>query len=329
MNLRDATPEVLAMGEIDFIGHIIPHYWFKNIRFENGKVDLVSINILSEICYWYRPTIRKDEATGQPMPMEKKFHSDALQRNKSDLADLFGLTERQVQESLARLEKLGLITRDYRTVKSALGIISSNVLYIKIHPEKIKAISIQIIHSYDVQTSYPSRSNVIPTTLERHTYTENTAKSSKEKKKKNAALPAIEFNRETSQFENISDADMLDWQALFPGIDISRELLLMRQWLLDPSNPKRDGNRTFITNWLKKPVKNDQKRPSKLATQETLPKTQPIIDEGQNVPYNEAIAILRKSQGEDEFLYYLMRVSDPSHYHNYMNSKTSQAETDK
>jgi hypothetical protein len=74
-------------------------------------------------------------------------------------------------------------------------------------------------------------------------------KNTDRKKKKKSAC-AILFNRETSQFENIADTDKLEWQTIYPNVDIDRELLKMRQWLLDPKNPHRDGNRTFVNSWL-------------------------------------------------------------------------------
>lgn len=185
---KNLTPEVEAIGQLNFEGNIIPHLWYQNIKFENGKADLISITILAEILYWYRPTYEKDERSGKLISIRKKFKADALQKNKMDLAEQFGLSERQVKDSLARLEWLGLIERDYRTITKD-GLKMANVLFIKIKPDRIKEITFSETPS-DVRTSYPTRSNVGGSTAERHTNTKNTAKTSldikkeKEKEKK-------------------------------------------------------------------------------------------------------------------------------------------------
>ncbi len=184
-NTKSITSEVYEIGKLHFEGNITPHCWYENIRFENGKVDLVSITILSEIVYWYRPTYIKDEMTGQVISANKKFKGDALQKSKQALADQFGLTERQVKDSLLRLEEKGLITRDYRTLSIVGGAKLSNVLYIKIHPKNIEKISFNERQTYDVSTSDPQRSNETPMTFERHTYTKNTTKIST----KNTSIP--------------------------------------------------------------------------------------------------------------------------------------------
>src|SRR5688572_6230681 len=93
--------------------NVIPHSWYSSIKFPNGKVDLISITILSEILYWYKPTYTRDEVSGKLLQVDKKFQGDSLQKSKTALADQFGLTERQVKESLQRLEEMGLIKRDY------------------------------------------------------------------------------------------------------------------------------------------------------------------------------------------------------------------------
>ncbi len=185
--------EVLEMGRMHLEGNIIPHSWYEKIKFENGKVDLVSIILLSEIIYWYRPTYVRDEVSGKVIATHKKFKADSLQKSKQALADQFGLTERQVKDSLLRLEQLGLITRDYRTINTATGMRIPNVLFIKIHPKKIEEISFIERQPCDVETSYPRRSNVIPPTLKRHTYTENTTKNTKEEREE-AAPPAISIS---------------------------------------------------------------------------------------------------------------------------------------
>ena len=45
-------------------GNIIPNTWYKSIRYENGKPNLIAITLLSDIVYWYRPQEKRDERTG-------------------------------------------------------------------------------------------------------------------------------------------------------------------------------------------------------------------------------------------------------------------------
>jgi len=54
----------LALAHINFEGNIIPMAWFGHITFASNKADLLAINILADIVYWYRPTAVRDERTG-------------------------------------------------------------------------------------------------------------------------------------------------------------------------------------------------------------------------------------------------------------------------
>lgn len=197
----EITSEVIAIGEMHLEGNIIPHNWYQHIKFDNGKVDLISITLLAEIVYWYRPTYIRDEITGSVVSIKKKFKNDILQKHKKCLADQFGLTERQVQESLARLEKLGLITREYRTINQNIydsSVRVSNVLFIRIHPEKIKEITFGG-YRYDVQTSDPQRSKVKAPTPERQTNTYTTTKNTTE----NTNTPPNPQRRNSANAESV------------------------------------------------------------------------------------------------------------------------------
>ena len=102
----DLTDEVKAIGSLNFEGNIIPIEWLNHVRLPNNKPDLVSIFLLSDIIYWYRPTTIRDEFSGSIIGYKKKFKSDLLQKGYNDLEDLFGLTKAQIKKSLQRLEKL-------------------------------------------------------------------------------------------------------------------------------------------------------------------------------------------------------------------------------
>lgn len=137
--MSDLTKEVRAIGALNFEGNIIPIEWLKYIRLPNNKPDLISIFILSDIIYWYRPTTIRDEISGRIIGYRKKFKADLLQKGYKDLEEMFGLSRDQLRDSLQRLEKLGLIKRIFRNINSQ-GSSLANVMFIQIFPNKIAEI---------------------------------------------------------------------------------------------------------------------------------------------------------------------------------------------
>lgn len=174
-SMSRTTSVVDAIGRMDFSGNIVPHTWYKTIVYKNGKPDLNAIIILSEIVFWYRPVVELDEESGNVIGVRKKFKADMLQRSYQSFADKFGLTKRQCQDAIAHLIELGLVRRELRIVDTPQGK-ASNVLFLEPIPEAIQR------DSYHVVTYDPPRSNVIPHTSERDTYTENTTNNSTENK---------------------------------------------------------------------------------------------------------------------------------------------------
>jgi hypothetical protein len=167
---------VHAIGEINFRGNVIPHNWFGHLRRENGKANLNATVILSEIVYWYRPTVVKDEATGEVLEERKKFKADKLQRNYQSFADQFGLTKRQAKAAIKFLVDKGVITIEFRHLTTPQGTKLFNVLYLEPVIGKLKFITNVTIerHTYDDTTLDLYRSNGIPPTIERHTNTDST-----------------------------------------------------------------------------------------------------------------------------------------------------------
>ena len=53
-----------AIATMAVTGNVIPATWYKTITTSSGKADLVAINILSDVLYWYRPREVRDEYTG-------------------------------------------------------------------------------------------------------------------------------------------------------------------------------------------------------------------------------------------------------------------------
>ena len=138
--LSSQNPIVDALYGLELKGNIIPEAWFKTICMPNGKPDSVGIFLLSEILYWYRPTVTKDEYTGEVIALEKKFHEDLLQKSYAQLHEKFGFTEKQIRDAIVRLEKIGVIKRVLRTVTSK-GQLMNNVMYLELFPDKLKELT--------------------------------------------------------------------------------------------------------------------------------------------------------------------------------------------
>ena len=122
-------------------GNIIPPIWYKRITFDNGKPQMLAINILADIVYWYRPMEIRDEHTGQVIEYRKKFKADLLQRGYKQICDFFGCSEKQARDSLRLLENIGLIKRVVRLVKFDGESAAQNRMFIELNVEKVKEIS--------------------------------------------------------------------------------------------------------------------------------------------------------------------------------------------
>lgn len=130
---------VTEIGRLNFKGNVVDHEWFNYITFSNGKPHIVAIMVLSEIVYWYRPTVIRDEIDGK-VTYKKKFKADKLQKNYQQLADTFGFTKLQVKRACDLLTDMLLIKIEFRTI-NADGKILNNVMFVEPVPREIKKIS--------------------------------------------------------------------------------------------------------------------------------------------------------------------------------------------
>lgn len=130
---------VTEIGGLNFKGNVVDHEWFSYITFSNGKPHIVAIMVLSEIVYWYRPTVIRDEIDGK-VTYKKKFKADKLQKNYQQLADTFGFTKLQVKRACDLLTDMLLIKIEFRTI-NADGKILNNVMFVEPVPTEIKKIS--------------------------------------------------------------------------------------------------------------------------------------------------------------------------------------------
>ena len=194
-----------VFSDIQLKGNVIHTQWFQTIQ-KGGKADLLAINILAEIVYWYKPTQIRDEVTGQHLGYKKKYKADVLQKSYDSFATLFGVSKRQVQLAVVRLEELGVIKREFRTISQG-NMLMNNVLFIHLSIEKLKEISYppkekdqplsqnnvtpitKKCNTYHKNLSHLSQKNVTPVTRKRDTNTESTTESTTEREGQESTRP--------------------------------------------------------------------------------------------------------------------------------------------
>ncbi|WP_054535237.1 hypothetical protein [Herpetosiphon geysericola] len=146
-----------AIGQLPIEGNIVPPAWFQHITFENGKPHACAVILLSDIVYWYRPTILRNETTGHVTGSRKKFRADMLQRSYDNFADQYGFTKAQVKAGINALVEKGLIVREFRS-ETVNGQRLTNLLYVAPIAHAIAKISTPLCDS-----------NAIPPSTESHT----------------------------------------------------------------------------------------------------------------------------------------------------------------
>ncbi|GLV61739.1 hypothetical protein Bmyc01_04090 [Bacillus mycoides] len=133
------TNTIFEIGGLTFKGNVVDHEWFNYITFSNGKPHIVAIMILSEIVYWYRPTVIRDEGSGKAT-YKKKFKSDKLQKSYQQLAETFGFSKLQVKRACDLLTEMTLIKVEFRTIHVE-GKVLNNVMFVEPVANEIKRIS--------------------------------------------------------------------------------------------------------------------------------------------------------------------------------------------
>ena len=142
--INTGNKTVDEMGEIHISGNVTPMNWYKTILRDNGKPYLLAICILSDIVYWYRPCEIRDENTGLVIGYRKKFKGEVYQKNYQQYADLFGESRRTVKAAMDKLEELGLIKKEFKSIKLSNGMVLNNLMYIHLSAEKLKKITFEV-----------------------------------------------------------------------------------------------------------------------------------------------------------------------------------------
>ncbi len=159
-------PDVDTIGQLNITGNVTPQSWYQHIRYSNKRgnyPNLLAIAILSDIVYWYRPVEVRDETTLHVVGWRKKFKDDKLQRSPDAFAKLYGVSLKQVRESLQLLQELGLIEIELRPIKTRYGTIP-NTMFIGLKPYAIAEISYQL-NPETLEKSLLPNSAPLPTEL--------------------------------------------------------------------------------------------------------------------------------------------------------------------
>lgn len=198
---------VSEVGDFHVQGNITDFGWYQNLIYDNGKVNLNAIVILSEIIYWYKPTEVRDEVTGRLIGYKKKFKADKLQKSYQSLGENFGLTKVQAKSACKFLKDRGLIQIEFRNVPTMSGQVVSNVMFVEPIMREVKKISgkrkiLEVSNSNDIlsenkttevcnlndsttniETREVCSSNKTGMKFQQQTYTENTTEITTESKK--------------------------------------------------------------------------------------------------------------------------------------------------
>ena len=147
--------------QLKFEGNIIPNSWYCHIKrtpdttkkksqrkTPEYRTDILAINILSDIIYWYRASETRDETSGKTIAYKKKFKADKYQKWYSSWMDMFGVTKRQIQLAMKTLIDLQLLERDVRNITTDQGLKLTGVTYFAPIPENIKYINIPVSENH-------------------------------------------------------------------------------------------------------------------------------------------------------------------------------------
>lgn len=139
--------------QLKFDGNTIPNTWYCHIKYETKKkqifkADILSINILADLIYWYRASEIREDETGKTIGYKKKFKADKYQKWYSAWAEKFGVTKRQIQTSMKILVDFGIVNREVTTLTTEQGLKLTGVTYFEPVVEKIKYINTPVAENH-------------------------------------------------------------------------------------------------------------------------------------------------------------------------------------
>ena len=95
---------------------------------KSGAADLKLIILAEEIIYWYKPQKKTDPITGD-VSFCHKFSGSVWQTTYKHFKEKFGFSQDTIRRKVVILENLGIIKREFRTVRFC-GTDFNNILFI-------------------------------------------------------------------------------------------------------------------------------------------------------------------------------------------------------
>ena len=129
---------------INITGNIIDCSWYNAITTKSGNIDHTAITVFSEIVYWYRLDSEN----------KSKFKSDTWQTSYRHFERKFGYYHEKTRRAIVRLEELGFIKREFRTV-SYYGQNYHNSLFIHLSSK-----ALELLNSKNVEGSTQSKGDI-------------------------------------------------------------------------------------------------------------------------------------------------------------------------
>ena len=159
VNLTTENAIVNAVGKMAITGNVIPESWYKTVVSPNGRVNLLAVNLLGEIVYWYKPTEVRDERSGDVTWVKKFADEEYLQKSYAQICEKYNVSTKQAREALIVLETLGVVKRHFRTVETEMGK-CPNVMYIELIPDVLYELTYTEPTEEGEKTSFPSDKEV-------------------------------------------------------------------------------------------------------------------------------------------------------------------------
>lgn len=141
--IHNTSPTVDQMEQVSIKGNVIPKIWYQRLKYKNKRGSyphLLAINILSELVYWYKPTLVVSEETGKIISKQNKFKADKLQKNYKQLSELFGVSYKLAREAVIYLCERHMIKTELRNINIA-GTTLQNVMFIEVIPANVNILS--------------------------------------------------------------------------------------------------------------------------------------------------------------------------------------------
>lgn len=133
---------IRRLGQLHIEGNIVPPSWYQHLKYPSGKPYHIAITLLSEIVYWFRPRMVRDEHTGEFVGWAKKFKGDGIQRSYAAWGAPFGFTKREAADAVKYLVAEGLITTEIRDIVLTDGTLRPNVVVVTgVDPERLRSIT--------------------------------------------------------------------------------------------------------------------------------------------------------------------------------------------